>query len=185
MSGWSRESISDVLFSLARNGEIRFWESSAERRSDLSEISLRDALSAYEIDKTFRKTNLSYGFTAKGAEHWEAYFQPDWNCFHTSRFNEGGEDSIECKFLLVAGSPEQCFQMLGAWPDYMRCDQSFGLRDMRTGEKKSWQATYWKTLKTGYLARATYRYDESSSGHATSQYLKQLFVPLENSLIIP
>ena len=48
---------------------------------------------------------------------------------------ESGEDIIECKLLIVAGSAEQCYEMLGAWPDYMGCDKVFGLRDIRTGKK--------------------------------------------------
>lgn len=182
MSDWSSEGIADTLFLLARNGEIRFWQSSTERRSDLSNISLENALNAYKIDKTLKKSRLFYGFTLEGAKNWEAYYKPNWNYFHDSRLYESGEEYVECKFLLVAGSQEQRYQMLGAWLDYMGCDKSFGLRNIRTGEKCNWQATYWKTLAMGYFARATCRYDDSSSGHPASQYLKNVFVPLEHSL---
>ncbi len=184
MSEWCSDRIVDALFSLARSGQILFWHMAAERGARAREIPLKDVVDAYDEDRSFRRASLYYGFSKEGANEWERRFQPDWNRFHTTRLSESDANPVSFKALIVAGSPEQCCQMLGALPDYMGCDKRFGLRELRTGESKNWRATYWKALDTAFFARVTAQFALSSKSLLGREFLKRTFLPLEQTIVI-
>ncbi|HEY3393116.1 MAG TPA: hypothetical protein VGK58_10435, partial [Lacipirellulaceae bacterium] len=72
MSGWSGTKIADILISMVRNAEVRFWQVPATRPRNLIDISLEDIENVYRQDNLFKvkgKT-LCFGFTDLGAKHW-------------------------------------------------------------------------------------------------------------------
>jgi len=114
MTNWNVRRISDLLVSLVRNGEIRFWEQPLIGRGKLSDVCLEDVERIHRQNNAFKVEGkrLCFGFTDLGADNWEAFFRPDWNYFHLGIH-------FQNKILIKAGSSEQCFQVLGAYPDYM------------------------------------------------------------------
>lgn len=192
MSGWTREIVLEVIISLVREGEIEVLKTEPTRNKRHT-ISLTDFVRLCSPNPIPEADffSLSLGFTDLGGRAFEQNFKPDWNRYFSNRFREtvcddvDGREEVRGKVLIVAGSPGLCYEMLGAFPDFMEWDKKFGLRELRTGVKKQWQATYWKVLEHGYFARATFRYDDATPPSKMLPYLSELFVPLENSVKIP
>jgi hypothetical protein len=88
---------------------------------------------------------LSYSLSQAGAARWERMAEPDWERYFEDRWAE--KDTYE----VVAGSQIRLEELLNnareLWD--VEPDGEVTERDVIT----PWEATYWKTLPAGYLAR--------------------------------
>ena len=86
--------------------------------------------------------------TPRGAEFWESHDKPRWERFSRQRWrNKGTQD----RFSMMCGSAEHRDRAIGALIKTYRLSCRFGLRNLRFRHKPDWQATYWKTLNSGYF----------------------------------
>ena len=185
MTGWTKEQILSALLSLANDGCVSFWKASHGLGAQLAAVPGEEVESlSYSELMSQRGPRVIYGLTRDGGRFWEEYFKPDWSRYNTDRLSAS-------KILLVCASEAMRCEMLGAFLDYYpEYDKQFGLRDIRTGVRNRWQATYWKELEIGFFASARFRErDYSMEDYSVeapmllSQYLKDLFRSWESSHI--
>ena len=147
--GLSREALGAKLTSLSDRGLIRIH--SAQDESVLAQTHA-------EIDLAWAKGKYSepggfiYGLTPRGGELWERYARPDWSRYSDSTV--GYQPDVGVIEAISLEAAEAVYQR------HERGDDEYEpLAESKQGEVLvPWQATYWKTLPTGYRLRYEWMY---------------------------
>lgn len=103
------------------------------------------------IERAFDTTmDLDYGLTPQGGRYWESLVHPSWQRFWT--FATYPESEVSWLREIVGADAirtEHAFELLHVY-------EAFVPASLKREELRPWQATYWKSLPTGY--RVTYQY---------------------------
>lgn len=111
-------------------------------------------LSDSELDATLRhssggRCDLAYGLTEEGGHQWELFAMPDWQSFIDTTFFRPVVGNVGDAAFVCADRHrlERYFRL--ANEALTNVDSSTA----RWDGVQPWQATYWKTLPTGYRVR--------------------------------
>jgi hypothetical protein len=148
----NREQLVETLEGLLHRGEIIVREREREgfipTRSQLEEAVIPLGFTEWK-ERCESGRVLYYGLTPAGAERWEQAAAPNWDRF----FRDSYPKDKECE--IVAGSWERLQELL-VNADFLWAMEP--IRDSIVEETIApWEATCWKTLPPGYMARFRYK----------------------------